>query len=327
MTKVARNVVTLLVCCLVTASCARMGSPDGGWFDETPPRVVSTSPTDKGTGFNTQKVRIVFNEYIKIENATEKVIVSPPQLEQPEIKADGKAIVVELKDSLKPNTTYTIDFSDAITDNNEGNPLGNYTYSFSTGSEIDTMEVSGYVLAADNLEPIKGIAVGLYRADAPDSVFRTEPLLRISRTDSRGHFVVKGIAPGSYRAFALQDVDGNFLFSQKSEQIAFSHDVFEPSSKPDTRYDTIWRDTLHIDEILPIPYTHFLPDDIVLRAFSEVHTDRQKIKTERTDPDRFTFFFSYDHEEIPQIRGLNFDEKGQTIGFILFLFFLSLFIL
>ena len=313
MTKVARNVVTLLVCCLVTASCARMGSPDGGWFDETPPRVVSTSPTDKGTGFNTQKVRIVFNEYIKIENATEKVIVSPPQLEQPEIKAEGKAIVVELKDSLKPNTTYTIDFSDAITDNNEGNPLGNYTYSFSTGSEIDTMEVSGYVLAADNLEPIKGIAVGLYRADAPDSVFRTEPLLRISRTDSRGHFVVKGIAPGSYRAFALQDVDGDYMFSQKSEQIAFSHDVFEPSSKPDTRYDTIWRDTLHIDEILPIPYTHFLPDDIVLRAFSEVQTDRQKIKTERTDPDRFTFFFSYDHEEIPEIRGLNFDEKGQLL--------------
>ena len=230
-----------------------MGNPDGGWFDETPPRVIGATPEDRGTNVTSKKVRIFFDEFIKIDNPTEKVIVSPPQIEMPEIKATGKRIEVELKDTLKPNVTYTIDFSDAITDNNEGNPLGNYTYSFSTGSEIDTMEVSGYVLEAENLEPIKGIQVGLYPADAPDSVFRSQPLLRISRTDSRGYFVIKGIAPGSYRAFALQDADGDYTFSQKSEKIGYSHDVFTPSSKPDTRYDTIWQDTLHIDRIIPIP--------------------------------------------------------------------------
>ena len=287
-----------------------MGNPDGGWFDETPPRVIGATPADRGTNVTSKKVRIFFDEFIKIDNPTEKVIVSPPQIEMPEIKATGKRIEVELKDTLKPNVTYTIDFSDAITDNNEGNPLGNYTYSFSTGSEIDTMEVSGYVLEAENLEPIKGIQVGLYPADAPDSVFRSQPLLRISRTDSRGYFVIKGIAPGSYRAFALQDADGDYTFSQKSEKIGYSHDVFTPSSKPDTRYDTIWQDTLHIDRIIPIPYIHYMPDDIVLRAFTETMTDRMLIKTERKDPDRLAFYFTYGHDEIPVLRGLNFNSDG-----------------
>ena len=296
-----------LLSSILLSSCARMGSPDGGWFDEEPPRVIGTSPTDRGTNVNSQKVRIFFNEFIKIDNPSEKVIVSPPQMEPPEIKATGRAIFVELKDSLKPNTTYTIDFSDAITDNNEGNPLGSYTYSFSTGEEIDTMEVSGYVLEAEDLEPVKGIAVGVYRSDAPDSVFRTEPLLRITRTDSRGHFVIKGIAPGSYRAFALQDLDGNYAFSQKNEKIAFNHDIFVPSSKPDTRYDTIWRDTLHIERIFAIPYTHFLPDDIVLRAFTEPQTERHLLKTERKDADRLNFFFTYGDSLLPEIKGLNFD--------------------
>ena len=289
-------------------SCARMGSPDGGWYDETPPRVVGASPEDKATGVKSNKVRIVFNEFVKIENPTEKVVVSPPQIEAPEIKSRGKVIEIELKDSLMSNITYTIDFSDAISDNNEGNPLGNYTYSFSTGEAIDTFEVSGYVLNAEDLEPVKGILVGLY-SNLADSAFRTQPMLRVSHTDSRGFFVVKGVAPGKYRAYALQDADGDYKFSQKSEMVAFNHDIIVPSSKPDTRQDTIWRDSLHIDDILRVPYTHFLPDDIMLRAFTEPQTDRFLIKTERKEPDRFTFFFSYGNEELPVIRGMNFDEK------------------
>ena len=195
------------------------------------------------------------------------MIVSPPQLEVPEIKEAGKRIVVELQDSLKANTTYTIDFSDAISDNNEGNPLGNYTYSFSTGDQIDTMEVSGYVLDASNLEPVKGILVGLY-SDLADSAFKTKPMLRVSRTDSRGRFVIKGVAPGTYRSYALKDADGDFRLSQRSEMIGFNHETYTPSSKPDVRIDTIWRDSLHIDALKQTPYTHFLPDDITLHALA-----------------------------------------------------------
>ena len=286
-------------------SCARMGQPDGGWYDDTPPRVIGATPADKATDVSAKKINIWFNEYIKIQDAQNKVIVSPPQLEQPEIKDNGRRIVVELKDSLKPNTTYTIDFGDAISDNNEGNPMGNYTYSFSTGDHIDTLEVSGYVLNAEDLEPIKGIQVGLYD-DLSDTIFRQKPMIRISRTDSRGHFTIKGVAPGTYRCYALQDADGDFVYNQKSEQLAFSHQTFEPSWKPDTRQDTIWRDTLHIDNILRIPYTHFLPDDITLLAFAAEQTDRYLLKTERQEPNKFSFYFSYGNPELPVIRGLNF---------------------
>ena len=124
------------VACAIV-SCARMGSPDGGWFDDDPPVVIGSDPTDQSTNVKTKKITIRFNEFIKLEDATNKVVVSPPQLEVPEIRAAGKKIVVELQDSLKENTTYTIDFSDAISDNNEGNPMGSFTYSFSTGDKIE----------------------------------------------------------------------------------------------------------------------------------------------------------------------------------------------
>ena len=296
----------------IVASCARMGQPDGGWYDDDPPKVIGSSPLDQSTNVTSKKVTIYFDEYIKLEDATSKVIVSPPQLETPEIKAAGKKIIVELLDTLKENTTYTIDFSDAITDNNEGNPMGNYTYSFSTGEQIDTFEVSGYVLDASNLEPIKGILVGLYD-DLADSAFKTKPMLRVSRTDGSGHFVVKGVAPGKYRAYALKDADGDFIFNQKSEMIAFNHEIFEPSSKPDTRVDTVWRDSLHIDALLQIPYTHFLPDDVTLLAFTETQTDRYLLKTERVDANKFSMYFSYGHPDLPVIKGLNFDADSAFV--------------
>lgn len=298
---------------LLMVACARMGQPDGGWFDDDPPRIIGSNPADQAVGVNSKRITIQFDEYIKLEDATQNVIVSPPQLEMPEIKATGKKIVVDLKDSLKANTTYTIDFSDAISDNNENNPLGNYTFTFSTGERIDTFEVAGTVLDASNLEPIKGIQVGLY-ADLADSAFRTKPLLRVARTDGRGRFVIKGVAPGEYRVYALQDADGNYMFNQKSEMVAFSHTTYKPSAGPDIRQDTIWRDSLRIDNILRVPYTHFYPDDIILLAFQEVQTDRYLLKQpERKDADRFTLYFSYGNPQLPEIRGFNFDEKDAFV--------------
>ena len=144
--------VVLLTITSLLSSCAKMGQPDGGWFDEMPPRIIGCTPADKGVGVKAKKISILFDEFIQVDNPTEKVVVSPPQLETPEIKGAGKKIVVELKDSLKPNTTYTIDFSDAISDMNDGNPLGNYTYSFSTSDHIDTLEVAGNVVDARNLK-------------------------------------------------------------------------------------------------------------------------------------------------------------------------------
>lgn len=297
----------------VLTSCARMGNPDGGWYDETPPKVLGATPADKATEVKAQKVKISFDEFVKIDNPTENVIVSPPQLQAPDIKATGKSIEVKLLDSLKANTTYTIDFSDAISDNNEGNPLGNYTYSFSTGAEIDTMEVSGYVVAAENLEPVKGILVGLY-ANLADSAFEKQPMLRVSRTDSRGHFVIKGVKRGTYRVYALQDVDGNYQFNQKSEMIAFNHELIKPSVMDDTRQDTLWSDSLHIADIKRVGYAHFLPDNITLCAFHEVLTSRYLLSVTRNEANHFAVNFSYGNPKLPQIKGLNFNAHDAFIA-------------
>lgn len=310
-----RKYLILLFCLLTTAiavvSCANLGTPDGGRYDETPPSVVKSMPAQGATNQTRQKIDILFDEYVKITNANEKVIISPPQLEAANVRADGKHIKITLYDSLKVNTTYTVDFSDAIEDNNEGNPMGNYTFSFSTGDKIDTMEVAGTVLNAENLEPIKGILVGLYPLDSTfcDSTFIKEPLCRVSRTNGSGRFSIKGVANGKYRAFALQDADGNFCFSQKSEMLAFDTLDISTWCKPDLRYDTVWHDSIHYDSIRVVPYIHYYPDDVVLKAFLEEGQAHYFLKSERQIPDWFRLYFTAPADTLPMIKGLNFDEK------------------
>lgn len=312
---------------LLLMSCARIGSPDGGPFDETPPKIVRTTPKFGASHAKDTKVILEFDEIVKIENPQEKVVVSPPQIEQPEIEAMGKKITVTLNDTLVPNMTYTIDFADAIVDNNEGNPLGDYAFTFSTGERLDTMQVSGYVLDASNLEPIKGMLVGLYwvgplssdsidedlTEELPDSVFRTVPFERISRTDGSGHFVVKGLAPGKYRAFALNDQNQNYVYDQASERIAFSDRVFETSCRPDVRQDTIWHDSIYYDSIVPRKFTHFYPDDIMLLAFQSEKQSRFLLKSERPTLEHFSVFFTAPSDTLPKLTGLNFDSTDAFV--------------
>lgn len=321
-----------VVLALLLVACANIGNPDGGPYDETPPRVVRTSPKmGEANVTNAKKIVIEFDEIVKIESAYDKVVVSPPQIEQPEIEATGRKVTVALLDSLKPNTTYTIDFADAIVDNNEGNPLGDYAFTFSTGEKIDTLQVSGHVLAANNLEPIKGMLVGLYRlpdvaegdslsdslttvaASLPDSVFKTRPFERISRTDGSGHFIVKGIAPGKYRIYALKDQNQNFYYDQRSEMLAFTDRIIEPSSRPDIRPDTVWHDSIHYDSIVITPFIHYYPDDIALLAFESSLQDRHLLKSERPILQQFSLYFTAPSDTLPKLTGLNFDAENAFV--------------
>ena len=306
-----KNLLLCLLALLLTAACASIGNPDGGRFDETPPRVVGSSPADGAVNVSKRKVQILFDEYVKLEKASEKVVISPPQIEPANVRADGKRVKVDFYDSLRANTTYTIDFSDAIEDNNEGNPMGQYTFSFSTGDVIDTMQVSGRVLNAADLEPIKGIMVGLYPADSTwnDTLFRTRPFLRVSRTNGEGRFTIKGVKDGAYRVRALEDKDGDFVFSQKNERVAFDTTVYVTGSFPDVRMDTVWRDSLWYDSIRVVPYTHYTPDDVLLLAFLEDGQERHLLKTAYPEPTSFTFYFTAPSDSTPRIKGLNFDER------------------
>ena len=297
---------------IMVYSCASMGTPDGGPYDEEPPKFMGSMPELHAVNNTKKKIELEFDEFIKLEKPSEKVIVSPPQLEQPEIKVVGKKVVVELIDTLKEATTYTIDFSDAIVDNNEGNPMGNFSYSFSTGANIDTMEVSGTVLEASNLEPIKGIQVGLHK-DLGDSAFVNKAFDRVSRTDSRGRFSIRGVAPGKYRIYALKDGNQNYLFDSKSEMVAFCDSLIIPSSVPATRQDTLWKDTLTVDTIKSVKYTRYLPDDILLRAFKEENTRQYLVRSQRDKLNHFILTFSAKADTLPTLKGLNFDEKDAFI--------------
>lgn len=300
-----------LVISLVVA-CASIGSPDGGPYDETPPLFLRSTPEPFALGVKNKRVTLEFDEFVKIEKAAEKVVISPPQITQPIIKTNGKKIVVELDDSLKANTTYSIDFSDAIVDYNEGNPLGNFAFLFSTGDKIDTLAVSGTVLNASNLEPIKGILVGLHR-DLADSAFTTKPFDRVSRTDADGRFAIRGIAPGSYRAYALQDANQNYIFDQKNEMIAFLDSLVVPYTEVRMHQDTTWIDSLTIDTIRTVPRVHYLPEDLVLLAFNEAPTQRYLVSTERPELNRFSIFFSLGADSLPKLSPLNFPDEDAYI--------------
>lgn len=313
--KINKLYTALLVGLIVTA-CANMGNPDGGPYDDTPPVLVKSSPSLNATHYNDKKIELYFDEYVKVENASEKIIVSPPQVDPPKITTQPtKKITVTFQEDLLPNTTYSVDFSDAIVDNNEGNPFGNFAFTFSTGDVIDTLQISGHVLEAENLDPVKGIYVGVYPMQEGDSVgsdsafFKTK-LTRISRTDQKGYFSIRGLAPGTYQVVALQDADQNFLFNQKSENIAFWGKPVTPSTIQATRPDTIWTDSLTIDSIRNIGYTRYMPDDLILRAFKEDATLLYFKKAERLIPQSFQIYFSGPSPELPRLKGLNFDENN-----------------
>ena len=307
-----RRLLGAAVSVAVLYSCASVGRLEGGPIDEEPPRFVTGSPLPGALHNKKSKISIEFDEFIKLEKANEKVVISPPQVQQPEIKANGKRVVVNLQDTLKANTTYTIDFADAIQDNNEGNPMQGFTYTFSTGAELDSMAIAGTLLDASNLEPVKGVLVGLH-ANLADSAFTTLPFDRVGRTDSRGQFSIRGVSPGKYRIYALMDADQNFKFSQPTEVIAFNDSVIIPSMERRMRQDTLWRDSLTIDTIVERQYIHFLPDDVLLRSFKEKTFSQRLMKTERLTPEKFSFYFTAPADSLPLMKGLNFDEKDAFV--------------
>jgi len=300
-------IISVLFLLALIYSCASIGTPNGGPYDETPPKFVSSIPTPNQLNYKDKKVEILFDELIQLEKPAENVIITPPQLQMPIIRAQGKKVVVELRDSLQDNTTYTIDFTNSIADNNEKNVLENFTFAFSTSDVIDSMEVSGVLLNAENLEPMPGITVGLHK-NLEDSAFTKEPFLRTSRTNDRGRFTIRNIAPGTYRIYALNDVNRDYRFDQPGEDIAFYDSLIVPSFEPAQRQDTTWVDSLTIDTIKTIDYNRFTPDDIRMFLFKEKF-ERQYMRSrpERKEEHLVTLNFNASLDTIPVPIPLNFE--------------------
>lgn len=274
-------------------ACANIASPTGGAYDIDPPVVRRATPAFNALNVSKTVVEIEFDENIKVEKPTEKVIITPPQQNMPVIKAVGRKAVVELNDELLPGTTYTIDFTDAIVDNNEGNPIENFVYQFSTGEQLDTMAISGRVLNAEDLEPVTGIYVGVH-SNLNDTAFTKVMFERISRTDSRGNFTVRGMSPGNYKVYVLNDLNRDYKYDNPQESIAFLDSVVVPSTMPAVRQDTIFnpKDSTQIDTVKTIHYTRFLPDDLLLRSFLSDFQRRYLQKHERPEAHKLQLFFA-----------------------------------
>jgi hypothetical protein len=277
-----------------------MASPNGGPYDELPPRVISSTPRNGETLVTGRRIEILFDELIQIEQPSENVIITPPQQNMPEILAIGKRIRVELKDTLIPDVTYTIDFTNSVADNNEKNVLENFSFAFSTGENLDSLEVSGIVLNAANLEPMPNVMVGLHR-DLADSAFTTTPFFRTSKTNDRGRFTIRNIAGGSYRLFALNDVNRDYMFDQPGEDIAFHDSIVTPTFELRMRQDTVWKDSLTIDTVHTVGYTHFMPDGVTLRLFREAFQRQYMLRPERTEKHLFTLNFNAPTDTLPSL--------------------------
>lgn len=296
----------LVAISLIAVACANMASPTGGAYDLEGPKVVSSNPGFNATQVKKGKIVIEFDENVTIERPSENVIITPPQKAFPVINTVNRKVNVELRDTLLPNTTYTIDFTNSIVDNNEKNPIENFSFSFSTGDVVDSMAVSGKVLTADNLEPVKGIYVGLH-SNLNDTAFTKTKFERISRTNESGDFTIRGVAPGKYKLYALDDSNRDYIYDNPSEAIAFMETIIEPASERASRFDTTYVDKEKkvIDTIVAVQYTRFLPDNIVLRTFKSGFQRQFLQKHERTQ-NKLSLFFGAP-TEMPQVEPLNFD--------------------
>ena len=223
-------IIGCLLSVLLLQRCANVVAPTGGPKDELPPVVVGTTPENHSVNFNSKRIDITFDEYITLENAKQKVIFSPLLDEKADIKLKDQTVVIKINETLKTNTTYTINFGDAIKDLHEGNVFQDYVFSFSTGEVLDTLSIAGRLLSADEKKPIEDAFVTLYYGDSEglDTLPLTQKPDFVGKVDKEGYFNISGLADKKYFVFAIKDVNSNYYFDLPNEQVAFLDTLVSP---------------------------------------------------------------------------------------------------
>lgn len=292
--------IFIIIAAAVMYSCANIGNPSGGPIDKTPPIFMRSNPTPNAVNVKDRKIEIFFDEIVTLKDPSTKIIVSPAQTEMPRMSALGRKVTVELVDSLLPNTTYTINFSNSIQDNNEGNAIDNFAFAFSTGSVIDSMRVSGYVLDSRTLEPMQSVVVGL-QSNLADSAFHKEKLQRVALTNDRGQFTIRNVSPGSYHIFALKDLDRDYKFGNPTEDIAFLDSIIVPSIGSREAADTVYNDLNEIDTIMRATRPAYFPNDILLSMFNEDRKSQYLANNLRVDSTRISLTFAAASDTLPSL--------------------------
>lgn len=307
-----RLLLPLVGAVALLSACASIGRPEGGPRDETPPVYLRSNPAPGTTGFTGTKIEVIFDENIKLEDIMNKVVVSPAQKQPPTISANGRKLSVEMRDTLMLSTTYTLDFSDAIRDLNEGNILDGFALDFATGDTIDTLRISGMVFEAQTLEPAQGMLVGVY-SNLEDSAIHTLPMERITKTNQLGQFTIRNLKEGSYRIFALNDVNRDYHWD-RSEDVAFYDVTISPTATPTTVTDTLMRENGQRDSLVTRDATRYLPDDVLLTWFNEGYSSQYLKDYKRPERNKITFQFGTKADTLPIIRLLNTHRAGDEIS-------------
>lgn len=209
---------------LMISSCADERPPTGGRRDSLPPKIKYADPANKSLNFHSKKIKIRFSEFIQQTLDPKEILVSPPVDKKPKMMVNGKNLLITIKSPLKENTTYTINFGDAIKDLNEGNTFKNFTYVFSTGPILDSAGVSGSVSNANDPKDLDNLIVALYPADSIDGIKHAKPYY-FAKSDKSGNFNISNIHAGAYRVYALRDQNLNYIYDQADELIGFMDTV------------------------------------------------------------------------------------------------------
>ena len=306
------SILVAVLAGMLVLACAKQVALTGGTKDVTPPEAKASSPENGSTNFSSKHkskyIIVKFNEYIKLNDVSSKLIVSPPMEERPTAVVSGKKLKIKLNTTqLKPNTTYCLNFNDAIADINANNAMNSFVYAFSTGPEIDSMQFAGTVFDSYTRKPVDDAWVMLYN-DFSDTAVATKIPDYITKVDKKGNFYINFVAENEYKVFALRDNNSDFMFNLPEESIAFIDTVFRPSVE--ISYDTLKskKDTLN-DSI--VTKYHYKPNDIKLLLFKENKTPQFFKSSKRVKRNYFELVFNF-----TQYEKYNFTVPGDSSAFV-----------
>lgn len=288
-------------------SCANMGMPKGGPKDKTPPVIVKSVPEFNQRNFKDNKVKITFNEFVVPDELNDKFIISPPTTKKPIFKTKGKSFVVDLNEKLLPNTTYSLDFKDGIVDNNEKNKYKNLRMAFSTGPDLDTLRIVGFVRDAFTLEPTKNCYILLYKGTSDTLVHKSRPDF-VGKTNFQGFFAVTNLPATNYMIYALSDIDNNLKYTASVDSIAFLDHRITPTASFEPKRDTVVTGS---DTLVVLGKTRFFPDPLNFSLFFEKGFDLRLDKYNRTTRQIVDLTFTASTADTFNVEVLNVHPQNQ----------------
>ena len=300
-TRLLSAAIVMLFGAALLTKCASTMMPTGGPKDTIPPVIVYMNPDNFTTNIDTlhpPKIYVEFNEYVQIKDQQKELYTSPAMKKKPSVVRRGKGIVVTIKDTLRPNTTYAINFGSSIQDNNESNPLHSMRYVFSTGDTVDSMYMSGYTADSYEADSVSKSFIYFFIADSVErptewdsTMFKYKPHV-IARAEKNGIFIAQNLKPVDYRIYAFEDTNDNMEYEPSIDQIGILDTTYNPSKMPGFR---IWFDSLrHYPSAEPQLYFRMFMD----RRFSRQTLSGQ----ERLNRHKAMIYFGTPNPEITSIR-------------------------